>query len=169
MGYKLVRDGQRPWCEANGVSGQWRVSPRPARALLRKLFEEYGEYVETFDRGELFDIRDVLRRLISLRDPSGRLAAAYRKAYGPADEQFINGVQSAPLMRELTRQLSIYVEDDHVHPLFVMQDLLDKLISVTDVHGKFAQKHLAKLGVMGGFDTLTEWAPAPAGANDADE
>lgn len=48
MGWKLVRDGQREFCQAQGVSGRWRISPAPERALTKKLFEEASEFAELF-------------------------------------------------------------------------------------------------------------------------
>ena len=49
MGCKLVRDGNEAWCRAHGVSGEWRISPDLRSALLRKVFEEAGEYAEHRD------------------------------------------------------------------------------------------------------------------------
>jgi predicted house-cleaning noncanonical NTP pyrophosphatase (MazG superfamily) len=71
MGWKLVRDNNEDWCRAHGVSGQWRVAPDPLSALLRKVFEEAGEYAERRDPAELYDLADVLDRLIILADPDG--------------------------------------------------------------------------------------------------
>lgn len=77
MGYKLVRDKNKAWCRAHGVSGQWRTSPDPRAALRRKIFEEGGEYTEG-DPAELYDLLDVVQALIGLEDPDGRLAARHR-------------------------------------------------------------------------------------------
>lgn len=66
--WKLVRDLNEDFCRANGVSGQWRTSPDPASALLRKIFEEAGEYAEHRDPGELYDLLDVVQTLIDLTD-----------------------------------------------------------------------------------------------------
>lgn len=77
MGWKLVRDFNEQWCRANGVSGQWRISPDPVSALLRKIFEEAGEYAEYRDPAELFDLRDVVDRLIDLADPGGLAELAH--------------------------------------------------------------------------------------------
>ena len=77
MGWKLVRDRNEEWCRANGVSGQWRTAPDPAAALLRKVFEEAGEYAEHTDPAELYDLLDVVQVAISLGDPDGRFAAAH--------------------------------------------------------------------------------------------
>ena len=71
MGWKIVRDFNEAWCRTHGVSGQWRTSPDPQSALLRKVFEEAGEYAEHRDPAELYDLRDVLDRLIELADPDG--------------------------------------------------------------------------------------------------
>lgn len=78
MGWKLVRDRNEEWCRAHGVSGQWRVSPEPQSALVRKIFEEAGEYAEARDPAELFDLLDVVQALIALDDPSGEMATAHR-------------------------------------------------------------------------------------------
>jgi predicted house-cleaning noncanonical NTP pyrophosphatase (MazG superfamily) len=78
MGWKLVRDRNEEWCRANGVSGQWRTSPDPASALLRKIFEEAGEYAEHRDPAELYDLLDVIRALTGLEDPRGEFAAEHR-------------------------------------------------------------------------------------------
>lgn len=77
MGWKLVRDRNEAWCRARGVSGQWRTSPDPGAALIRKVFEEAGEYAEDHDPAELYDLLDVLQALIRLADPDGRYAAAH--------------------------------------------------------------------------------------------
>jgi predicted house-cleaning noncanonical NTP pyrophosphatase (MazG superfamily) len=78
MGWKLVRDGNEAWCRANGVSGQWRTSPDPRSALLRKVFEEAGEYAEARDPAELYDLLDVVQALIALEDPDCFYLATHR-------------------------------------------------------------------------------------------
>lgn len=78
MGFKLVRDGNEAWCRAHGVSGEWRISPDPRSALLRKVFEEAGEYAEHRDPAELFDLLDVVLALITLDDPGGEFSAGHR-------------------------------------------------------------------------------------------
>ena len=77
MGWKLVRDKNEEWCRVHGVSGQWRVSPHPAAALRRKVFEEALEYGESDDPAELYDVLDALRVLIGLKDPDGVFARAH--------------------------------------------------------------------------------------------
>lgn len=80
MGWKLVRDNNEAWCRANGVSGQWRTSPDPVRALGRKVFEEAVEYAleqEIPDPAELYDLQDVLEALIGLEDPAREYAARH--------------------------------------------------------------------------------------------
>ena len=77
MGFKLVRDKNEQWCRAHGVSGQWRTAPDPRNALLRKTFEEAGEYAEALDPAELYDLLDVVQAAIGLADPDGRFAAAH--------------------------------------------------------------------------------------------
>ncbi len=78
MGWKLVRDKNEEWCRAHGVSGQWRLSPDPASALLRKTFEEAAEYAEGRDPAELYDLMDVVEALIGVRDPDGKYGEAHR-------------------------------------------------------------------------------------------
>jgi predicted house-cleaning noncanonical NTP pyrophosphatase (MazG superfamily) len=78
MGFKLVRDGNEAWCRAHGVSGRWRASPDPRSSLLRKIFEEAGEYAEARDPAELFDLLDVVQALIDLDDPEGKVNARHR-------------------------------------------------------------------------------------------
>lgn len=79
MGWKLVRDGNEEWCKAHGVSGQWRVSPDPAAALRKKIGEEYGEYIEKLEVGELFDLLDVVQAAIRIADPLGFATAEHRQ------------------------------------------------------------------------------------------
>jgi predicted house-cleaning noncanonical NTP pyrophosphatase (MazG superfamily) len=68
MGYKMVRDNHQELLGEH-LSGQWRVSPDPVSALVKKLGEEYSELAESRDPGELYDVRDVLEELITLLDP----------------------------------------------------------------------------------------------------
>lgn len=77
MGWKLVRDRNEEWCRANGVSGQWSTAVSPPRALLRKIFEEAGEYAENRDPAELYDLLDVVQAAIGLADPAGDYAAVH--------------------------------------------------------------------------------------------
>lgn len=78
MGWKLVRDGNEAWCRSHFVSGQWRKSPDPESALLKKIFEEAGEYAENRDAAKLYDLLDVVQRLIDINDPDGDLNAKHR-------------------------------------------------------------------------------------------
>jgi predicted house-cleaning noncanonical NTP pyrophosphatase (MazG superfamily) len=77
MGWKLVRDRNEEYCRAHGVSGEWRTSPDPRSALLKKIFEEAGEYAERRDPAELYDLIDVVRSLIRLEDPTGEVSAGH--------------------------------------------------------------------------------------------
>lgn len=79
MSWKLVRDGQKEYCLSHGISGSWRVSPDPVGALVRKLAEEYGEFAENRDPGELYDILDVLNELIMQADPELEHLEAHEK------------------------------------------------------------------------------------------
>ena len=74
MGFKIVRDRVAEWAASHGVSGQWRTCKTPVASLRKKIFEEAGEYVEDGVADELYDLRDVVDRLIELVDPD-RLAA----------------------------------------------------------------------------------------------
>ncbi len=80
MGWKMVRDNNEAWCHAHGVSGTWRTAgPEEAvRALIRKLGEEYLEFMEEGDPAELLDLRDALTELLALLDPRGVMEAAHR-------------------------------------------------------------------------------------------
>lgn len=69
MGSKIVRDNVADWAKEHGVSGVWRVSEDPIKSLRKKLGEELGEYIEDWNPGELFDLRDVIAELIYLEDP----------------------------------------------------------------------------------------------------
>jgi len=75
VGWKIVRDKQDFWSQAHGVSGQWRSSDDPIGGLAKKLFEEAAEFIEEFDPGELYDLRDVVDELISRLDAAGEHAA----------------------------------------------------------------------------------------------
>jgi predicted house-cleaning noncanonical NTP pyrophosphatase (MazG superfamily) len=68
MGWKMVRDKQKEYCLSHGVSGQWRTSPDAVGALTAKLGEEYGEFAESRDPAELYDLLDVLNELIMVMD-----------------------------------------------------------------------------------------------------
>ena len=76
MGWKIVRDNHdqvfahHPW--------DWRISPAPAMALVKKISEEYGELVETMDPGELYDLLDAAWALIPLMDPDGKHYALHQ-------------------------------------------------------------------------------------------
>lgn len=71
MGWKIVRDNDETVCPAMGVSGQWRPCATPVLSLTKKLCEEVGEWAESGDADELYDLADVLNRLIRLADPHG--------------------------------------------------------------------------------------------------
>lgn len=71
MGWKIVRDHNETWARAHGISGQWRTCVSPVASLTKKLLEEAGEWAEDGDPAELYDLLDVLDRLISLADMDG--------------------------------------------------------------------------------------------------
>ena len=70
MGWKLVRDNNQNQLEGQ-ISGQWRTSPDPVGALVKKLGEEYGEFAESRNPGELYDLIDVVHELLNLLDEEG--------------------------------------------------------------------------------------------------
>lgn len=74
MSWKIVRDDVAEWARAHGVSGQWRTCQTPVSSLRKKIFEEAGEYAEELNPDELYDLRDVVNRLIELADPDGLAA-----------------------------------------------------------------------------------------------
>jgi predicted house-cleaning noncanonical NTP pyrophosphatase (MazG superfamily) len=77
MGFKIVRDYVEGWAREHGVSGVWRPCMTPVASLEKKLFEEAGEYTERCKPDELYDLRDVLDRLISIVDTNGQAAARH--------------------------------------------------------------------------------------------
>jgi predicted house-cleaning noncanonical NTP pyrophosphatase (MazG superfamily) len=77
MGWKIVRDNNEAWSRAHGVSGQWRACATPMLSLTKKLFEEAGEWVESGDAGELYDLADVLDQLLLIADPDGSAHRAH--------------------------------------------------------------------------------------------
>lgn len=77
MGFKIVRDGLAEWAKGHGVSGQWRTCQFPVPALRKKIFEEAGEYCENGSAEELYDVRDVIDRLLQIVDPDGVAAARH--------------------------------------------------------------------------------------------
>jgi predicted house-cleaning noncanonical NTP pyrophosphatase (MazG superfamily) len=81
MGWKIVRDRHRDVLEGQ-ISGQWRVSPDPVSALVKKLGEEYGEFTENRDPGELYDLLDVLLELRYLLDVDQAVYALHREKQG---------------------------------------------------------------------------------------
>lgn len=74
MSWKIVRDNVAEWAASHGVSGQWRTCQNPVSSLRKKIFEEAGEYAEELSPDELYDLRDVVNRLIELTDPDGLAA-----------------------------------------------------------------------------------------------
>lgn len=71
MSWKIVRDDVAEWARSHGVSGQWRTCQFPIPSLRKKIFEEAGEYCENGSADELYDLRDVIDRLLELVDPDG--------------------------------------------------------------------------------------------------
>jgi len=68
--WKIVRDRNQEHF-SHVISGEWRTSPDPVAALRKKLGEEYSEYCENGDPGELYDIADVVEELMTLTDQDG--------------------------------------------------------------------------------------------------
>jgi predicted house-cleaning noncanonical NTP pyrophosphatase (MazG superfamily) len=77
MGWKIVRDDDEKLARAAGVSGVWRPAANAVHGLLKKIFEEAGEYAEHLDPAELYDLLDVVEALIDRVDPAGKHAAAH--------------------------------------------------------------------------------------------
>ena len=146
MGWKIVRDRNEAWCCANGVSGQWRTSPDPASALVRKVGEEYLEYIEHFDPAELFDLRDVVRALLEFTDPgSSSPEPGFAACAWEIGEEYLTYIQ------------------DHRDPAR-LRDLLgmvESLIPLADPDGAVAAQHAGKVALHGGFGGLIEWNPVP--------
>ncbi len=66
MGFKLVRSKLPDWAATHGVSGTYRASPDPVAALKKKMLEEFGEYIESNNPSELYDLLDIVDELIRL-------------------------------------------------------------------------------------------------------
>jgi predicted house-cleaning noncanonical NTP pyrophosphatase (MazG superfamily) len=156
MSWKIVRDHNEPWCRAHGVSGQWRTSPDPVSALLRKLYEEAGEYAEHWDPAELYDLADVLDRLILLADPDfaalqpGRTVCLWSQApFG-----------------QVTEAVGLYAGSRQPAHLHAAALALTREIVRADPDETARKAHAAKLAQMGGFDQLVEWCPVPDAGQD---
>lgn len=79
MSSKIVRDRVAAWAIKQGVSGVWKPCSDPEAGLRQKIGEEYGEYVAKNNPSELYDLLDVVNRLISLTDPFGILAGEHAR------------------------------------------------------------------------------------------
>jgi predicted house-cleaning noncanonical NTP pyrophosphatase (MazG superfamily) len=155
MGYKLVRDNNKAWCLAHGVSGQWRTSEDPLGSIRRKLFEEAGEYAEYWETGELFDLLDVIQAAVK-RAPSGT-------GHDRADVQELPETVTG-LFGIVMAELGHYVTLIDTPALHGMQRAVLALISLQDPDGWHARAHHAKVAEMGGFTKFIEWCPVPAGS-----
>lgn len=151
MSWKIVRDKNEAWCREHGVPGQWRRSPRPGVALLRKVFEELGEYAEQRDPAELCDLRDVILRLAALTDPDGAVRQAHQPK-GIKPDLFILGARAGA-----------YAEFRDPDDLYDLLDGVDLLLSLADPDAAVRGKHREKVAEMGGFEHLVEWCPVPEG------
>jgi predicted house-cleaning noncanonical NTP pyrophosphatase (MazG superfamily) len=153
MGWKIVRDNNEAWCRAHGVSGQWRVSPDPLPALLRKLYEEAGEYAEAWDVAELYDLADVLERARVLATTSsedyelGSMVCSW----------------SATPFGDAITAVTLYAQSRWAPHLHAAEIALGREIARVDPDGTGRKAHAAKLEEMGGFGDLIEWCPVPAG------
>lgn len=151
MSYKIVRDKNEAWCREHGVPGQWRRSPHPGVALLRKIFEELGEYAEHRDPAELHDLRDVVRRLIALVDPDGAAKRAHRSRIVKPD------------LLVLAAKAGAYAEFRDPAELYDLLDMVLRLLDLVDPVAHSAWAHRRKVAQMGGFENLVEWCPVPEG------
>jgi hypothetical protein len=152
MGWKIVRDGNEAWCRDHGVSGQWRPSPDPLSALLKKLFEELGEYAEAWDPGELYDLADVLEPLLTLTDPGGSHFRLGRLVCFTADTPF----------GWLAEAITLYAEHREPMHLHAAKLALRREMARVDPADTAGPAHEAKVAEMGGFGQLVEWSPVPA-------
>jgi len=145
MGWKIVRDRNEEWCRAHGVSGQWRTSPDPVSALVRKVGEEYLEYIEHFDPAELFDLRDVVQALLALTAPGDSFPQAGFKACA----------------WEIGEEYLAYLQDRDPSSLRDLLGMVESLIPRADPDGAFGRAHAEKVAEMGMFGRLVEWTPMP--------
>lgn len=152
MGSKIVRDNNEAWCRAHGVPGQWRTSPDPAAALLKKLFEELGEYAEAWDPAELYDLADVLEQLLTLTDPGGSHYRLGRLVCFTADTPF----------GWLAEAITLYAEHREPMHLHAAKLALRRELARVDPADAAGPAHEAKAAEMGGFGQLVEWSPVPA-------
>jgi hypothetical protein len=152
MSFKIVRDRNEAWCRANGVSGQWRTSPDPLSALLRKLFEELGEYAEAGDPAELYDLSDVLERLLVLTDPDGMERQRGRVVCTATEAPF----------RQMAELIALYAVSRHPGHLHAARLALRRELARVDPADAAGPAHEAKVAQMGGFGDLVEWCPVPA-------
>jgi predicted house-cleaning noncanonical NTP pyrophosphatase (MazG superfamily) len=148
MGYKIVRDRNEEWCRAHGVSGQWRTSPDPVSALVRKVGEEYLEYIEHFDPAELFDLRDVVQALLALT--------------GQKDSPRPRLMPAAASAREIGEEYLAYLRDRNPAGLRDLLGMVESMILRADPDGAFGRAHAEKVAEMGTFGRLVEWTPMPA-------
>jgi hypothetical protein len=152
MSFKMVRDRNEAWCRANGVPGQWRTSPDPLAALLRKLFEELGEYAEAWDPAELYDLSDLLERLLVLTDPDGSQYQMSRLVCFTSDTPF----------GWLAEAITLYAENREPMHLHAARRALNRELARVDPADAAGPVHEAKVEQMGGFGDLVEWCPVPA-------
>jgi predicted house-cleaning noncanonical NTP pyrophosphatase (MazG superfamily) len=152
MSFKIVRDRNEAWCRANGVPGQWRTSPDPLAALLRKLFEELGEYAEAWDPAELHDLADVLEQLLALTDPDGTERQRGRVVCTATEAPF----------RQMAELIALYAVSRHPGHLHAARLALRRELACVDPVDAAGPAHEAKVAQMGGFGDLVEWCPVPA-------
>jgi predicted house-cleaning noncanonical NTP pyrophosphatase (MazG superfamily) len=157
MGWKLVRDRNEEWCRTHGVSGQWRISPDPSAAILRKLFEETGEFAQFWNTGELYDLLDVIRAAIQARP--------FATAYHPEDAQDLPESMTG-LFSLVVTELNRYATTRKALALHAMERAVDGLIALQDPDGWHARRHRAKVAEMGEFARLVEWCPVPGATGD---
>jgi hypothetical protein len=117
--------------------------------LTQKLFEEYGEWVHSHDPGELWDLSDVIARLIEFALPR----AAFLH-----DE---TAVISEPLP-DLLSALGKWADTHNIVALYHARDHVSRLLAEADPYSDALAKHSAKVAEMGRFEDLIEWNPVPA-------
>jgi predicted house-cleaning noncanonical NTP pyrophosphatase (MazG superfamily) len=95
VGWKIVRDGNEKWCQDRGITGTWRQSADPVSGLLKKIFEEAGEFAEHRDPAELYDLLDVVTELVARLDRAGLYGASHQEKVH-RDGLFTQGIEWHP-------------------------------------------------------------------------
>lgn len=155
MGWKMVRDRNEIWSRAHGVSGEWRTCEEPLDSIRKKVLEEIGEWLESGDPSELYDIADVLQesaRIAGCAEAPGRPPLSFPfSQYG-----------------SLLCAISPWVTRGNVHSLSAARHIVTELITAHDPLGTYSHAHDMKVAAFGKFSMHIEWTPLPmtGGAQD---